>query len=1056
MIKKSTFKKDLLIEKEISEWLHKHYYSTDIFEKVKGINQTDLQHKGVDTVQTSFAIFKDRLDHAVDEKCAVRYVKRDSNEKKLPTFAFELNYEKEGRLLDGWLFGDKYSATEYYQVMWVWADVSKIGKWNYNWEEINRNNITKIEGYVIKKSVLQNYLNDLDLTKEKLFSMRNDLLKSKEKYYLDDQKTRIQISFQLPEKPMNVIIDAEKLKALSTHHFVQRSNVDYPVQSSTPKFLSYTEYEENIQANNQLNTTNERARKKTNLEEYSITRFLDSNALNEKKLILEILKDIKTGVKNILFTKDTDSLSRLIQSHFVDKDYKYLNDSQLLEINPLPSHFKIGNENKFINGNLNVEEYKKKLPMYNWTQYQIEHLSQDENILVRAGAGTGKTRTMVHRILYLVLHKNVSFENIGMITFTNKAANEMKERINNIIYSRYKITKSPFYLNLLEELNEIKLATIDSFSKEFINQYGYRLGLGNTISVVSKKHKKKEIINLVISKYLKEEAKSLLNDTLLKEYELTNSVYDLWEKILSKGIEMDEFEKYELKNQTDELLRRIILKCHDYHFEEKYKEGNVEISDIKFLSKKILEQLDPSELPYSSNDYLFVDEFQDTDNIQIDYISLIYTALNTRLFIVGDQKQSIYRFRGAEHTAFDRISKKIDKKFKMFTLDINYRTDASLLKDMNQYISNFEYLNDNTELRPFKSEKNNTVNLVKYNKKDYEDENSNYVNVLIETVDKSVSRLSNDAQLAILCRTNNEIDKLAAILDRNGFKGKYEASKTGDLFRQTPAKDLAKFIKLLLFPNSHQMQLSAIDTPYFYKNLNPTEILKRFDIHNEILDKSDFDDIRDLLEDLKFQPFLSVLRKRIIGNKDKPSLFNQNLYNRYLQNKLGNPEEFNNYKENYFDQLNIIIEKIGDTFGNQTYAVIDVSNWLDIQINTNTHDDVPLNLEISSQIILTTVHKAKGLEFNSVILPSTHRPIFMYSRGFYIDNHNQIFISNLSKNKKDKNQDYDDVRALETSELLKEETRILYVAMTRAESELIIFVPEKIDKNTFAGILKRK
>src|SRR5699024_4544964 len=98
----STFKTDLEIENEVSAWLHKYYYSTDVFEKAERVDQSDLQHKGVDVYQTSFEIFKDKLSHAVDEKCAITYVKKSHDEPRLNTFAFELSYIKEDQLLDGW------------------------------------------------------------------------------------------------------------------------------------------------------------------------------------------------------------------------------------------------------------------------------------------------------------------------------------------------------------------------------------------------------------------------------------------------------------------------------------------------------------------------------------------------------------------------------------------------------------------------------------------------------------------------------------------------------------------------------------------------------------------------------------------------------------------------------------------------------------------------------------------------------------------------------------------------------------------------------------------
>jgi len=1014
LTKNSSFTKDLQIESEVSDWLHTNYYSTDLFENVKKIDQSDLQHKGVDVYQTSFEIFKDKLSHAVDEKCAITYVKKSHDEPRLNTFAFELSYIKEDQLLDGWLFGDKYSNTEYYQVMWLWADVSKKDEWKYNYEEINQENITRVEGMVIKKSAIQNYLHEQGLNKDNIMDLRNILMSQEHPYVLEDNQAKVQVSKGLPEKPMNVIIDSKKLKELSIYHFVQ----DLPKE--TQKI-------------------------------YSKTRLVDFSG-NDFQIINDVYKDIKMGIKNIIFARNSDLLKVKLKEKFTAQEYQYLEDSILIETHSLPDSIQLNREAIICNGELNSEIWRKNIPFYNWDQYEIEHADFKKNISVRAGAGSGKTRTMIQRILYLVLHKDISLDEIAMITFTNDAALEMKERIEEVLFARYQITKRPLYLELLENINKINITTIDSFSKTIINQYNYKLGLGNRSRITSNIYRKREIIREVINENFRDEFKMMLKSNQLEPYELVNDIYKLWQKALSLGVVPDEFKDYQVLNAEDKTLQKIIYECNQYLTEEKKKEGNIDLYDLKFLSKNIIDNLHTEDLRYSNIKYLFVDEFQDTDNIQIDFIRTIHQELDAVLFIVGDEKQSIYRFRGAEHTAFKRIADSKDISFENFSLSINYRTDSSLLEDMNQYFERFQYLPKSKPLRAHRKVNGNKIQLVNYEVDKSNKPSESYADTFINTFEQEVNRLSDNTSLAILCRTNNEINKIAEILDENGYEGKYASSKSGDLFQRTAARDLVKFINLLLDEENLAMQLAAIDTPYFYQNMSPTEVLRYIDEFGMLLDTNHYDRLDEIIEKQKFRPFLSVLREEIIEEENGVREFDRNLYIRYKQSTDLDDEDFEVYRENYHTELNLIIEKIGDVFGSQSYSAIDIAKWLTLQINTNDKDDVPVEQDINQKIVLTTIHKSKGLEFDSVIVPVTHRPIFMHRRGFYVNYDEEEFVSNLHKKSKDK--DFQKVQRKENRELLEEETRILYVAMTRAKQSLTLFKPDKFQENSFAGILK--
>src|SRR5699024_9744236 len=133
--------------------------------------------------------------------------------------------------------------------------------------------------------------------------------------------------------------------------------------------------------------------------------------------------------------RNSDLLKVKLKEKFTAQEYQYLEDSILIETHSLPDSIQLNREAIICNGELNSEIWRKNIPFYNWDQYEIEHADFKKNISVRAGAGSGKTRTMIQRILYLVLHKDISLDEIAMITFTNDAALEMKERIEEVLFA---------------------------------------------------------------------------------------------------------------------------------------------------------------------------------------------------------------------------------------------------------------------------------------------------------------------------------------------------------------------------------------------------------------------------------------------------------------------------------------------------------------------------------------------------------------------------------------------------------------------------------------------
>lgn len=214
------------IEKIIGQWLDTYVYSdTSLFTNVEREFSLDSQHKGIDVVIQSPAIFKDDLKHNVDEKTAINYVKGNLSENSLPTFAFELDYMKNNQIHDGWLFGEKYSETEYFLVMWVWADVEQIktGKFiSYDYEQIRYENIMQMEGFFIHKTAMRNYAKILGVTPENFADLRN----RGETRIPILPHANIIISPHKAECSMNLVVNKTKLAEIAKYHFVKTIDIN--------------------------------------------------------------------------------------------------------------------------------------------------------------------------------------------------------------------------------------------------------------------------------------------------------------------------------------------------------------------------------------------------------------------------------------------------------------------------------------------------------------------------------------------------------------------------------------------------------------------------------------------------------------------------------------------------------------------------------------------------------------------------------------------------------------------------------------------------------------
>ena len=290
------------------------------------------------------------------------------------------------------------------------------------------------------------------------------------------------------------------------------------------------------------------------------------------------------------------------------------------------------------------------------TQQQEAVFHTEGPVLILAGAGSGKTRVLTHRIAYLIEEKGVNPWNIMAITFTNKAAGEMRERVDKIVGSGSE---------------SIWVSTFHSSCVRMLRRFIDRLGFDTNFTI-----------------YDTDDQKTLMKD-ICKRLDIDTKIYKeraIMAAISSAKDELIGPEEYELKVMGDFSKRKIALAYKEYQKELK-KNNALDFDDLIMKTVELF-QACPDVLEYFQErfQYIMVDEYQDTNTAQFKFVSLL-AGKYRNLCVVGDDDQSIYKFRGANIgniLGFENVF----PDAKVVRLEQNYRSTQNILNAANQVIQN--------------------------------------------------------------------------------------------------------------------------------------------------------------------------------------------------------------------------------------------------------------------------------------------------------------------------------------------------------------------------------
>lgn len=743
----------------------------------------------------------------------------------------------------------------------------------------------------------------------------------------------------------------------------------------------------------------------------------------------------------------------------------------------------IVDENMIIsNGNFegctqNIIQQIAQKSKFNLQQYMVEHAPIDKDIVVKAGAGTGKTYSMISRISFICHQSSkaniLDVKNeIAMLTFTTEAAINMKSRVKQAFMNYFVLTKNKKYLDMIAGIENMRISTIHSFTNLVIKDTSLPLGIGVDFATVSGNYQKQKIFDQYFNEYLrkKNDEEPMFFGTI------PGSIYD-FRKLLLRFADMLYNKGYDIKESTDdvfgktvnempymkEIIQEVIVKTEKAYSEYLFENNSISLSEYMLYLNKCVNDDSFNKNLYQYK-YIFIDEFQDVDDSQISAFLEMQKKLNFKFFIVGDLKQSIYRFRGATMDAFNKIGCQ-DESWKEYTLNINYRTDKRLLND---FASLFGYMGEKG-LIPYREPNDRLIGvnenslmssdeLLEVFSYDKEDEKEGGVyKKLFEIISKRKQKIESNTEfsklsqaektIAILVRTNYQIATILKMA-KNQNNIIVESDSNGELYRLQSSIDLCKLTSALSNPRNPVYLFDLL----LSNNINikfPVEKLikmteqEKMEYLIECLDEFYQNTIgmnwSQVVFEIQSKPVLMVLRK--IYDATKP-------WKTYSVDEAKQVH----YRTNY----DLVLEDLSKE-GKYRYLTLD-------SINESLHILINMGSEKTSRsvtdggdyvrVVCTTVHKSKGLEYDTVIMPITTDSIdTMHRNGLdvtYVDGKVGYCLSVDGESMANEYFYIED----ETEEIEMEEARILYVALTRAINKFCWFDMTDSKGNTWGKLLE--
>ena len=544
--------------------------------------------------------------------------------------------------------------------------------------------------------------------------------------------------------------------------------------------------------------------------------------------------------------------------------------------------------------------------------------------LVMAGAGSGKTKVLTTRIVNLI-ENGIDDYNILAITFTNKAAKEMRERIEKM----YGPT-SAF------------IGTFHAFGLTIIRKYYGLCGLEKNFTIIDSDDSLSIIKKILKSKNL--------DPKKFSPYTIRNRI---------SFIKNEDLSEVEISRTMNTPLDKVYIEV--YHaYQKMLKESNVvDFDDLLLKPVRLFESDEDILEEYQERyKYILVDEYQDTNPVQYKLCKLLSSKYRN-IFVVGDMNQSIYAFRQADYKNIEYFEKDY-KECITYKLEENYRSTNNILNAANQVIKN------NTHRKDLNlwSEKGDGLKIQYKRCYEEKDEAHFVIGEIKRLIDTGVRR----KDIAILYRTNGQSRVLEEEIVRNNIP--YKVVGSIYFYNRKEIKDLIAYLRLIYNHNDSISLRRIINVPKrgigqsTIDKLSDEAELQGISMYDCLSSKKELEFkklIEELTEDSNSMSLTSLIDAIITKTGMKDELVNEDSLEAEL--RLDNLMEFKSVTENF----------------EENEGIVDLGAFLE---EVSLVADMSQHREDGDEITLMTIHGAKGLEFDVVFLVGLEEGIFPHSNSF--------------------------------------------------------------------------
>ena len=565
----------------------------------------------------------------------------------------------------------------------------------------------------------------------------------------------------------------------------------------------------------------------------------------------------------------------------------------------------------------------------NLNKEQIEAVKTiDGPVLVMAGAGSGKTKVLTTRIAYLI-EEGIPSYNILAITFTNKAAAEMRDRVSNLIGD-----VSSF------------IGTFHSLGVRIIRENHDVLGLPNNFTIIDS-----DDTNTIIKKLLKE---MNLDSKQYSPSYVRNRISFIKNQMLTDG---------ELDRLFNTPMDKVVVEVYHRYNNKLKTSASVDFDDLLLLPVNLFkERKDILEYYQDKYRYILIDEYQDTNPVQYK-LSVMLSNKYKNIFVVGDMNQSIYAFRQADFRNISNFEKDF-KGAKVIKLEHNYRSTNNILSAANEVIKH------NTERKDLKLFSDNGDGVkIKYMRA-YDEKHE--IALVIDEIKHLLSEGYKNEDIAILYRTNAQSRAIEDVFLAKGIP--YKVFGSYYFYNRKEIKDLISYLRLIYNPHDEISLRRVINTP---KRGIGESAIAAIEERAKQQNISMFDAL-ETRKELEFKEIIEDLIKR------SESLSLTELIDEVLE-RSGMKKELESSKalEDEIRLENLMeVKSITASFEERTGS----ANLGDFLEEVSLIADISNHTEDGDVVTLMTIHSAKGLEFPVVFLVGMEEGLFPHNMSLMENN----------------------------------------------------------------------